>query len=113
MAFLVGTDEAGYGPNLGPLVIVGTLWSVPDDLDADSLYEHLPGIVPPGEPVADHRRTLVLGDSKSLYQPRGGLAALERGIFAALAAMSAPIKSRQVGLGEAFWSVVTGVPQGR
>ena len=30
MAFLIGTDEAGYGPNLGPLVISATVWEVPD-----------------------------------------------------------------------------------
>ena len=31
MAFLIGTDEAGYGPNLGPLTICGTLWSIDKD----------------------------------------------------------------------------------
>lgn len=28
MNYLIGTDEAGYGPNLGPLVIVATVWQV-------------------------------------------------------------------------------------
>ena len=32
MPYLIGTDEAGYGPNLGPLVIAATAWQVPDDL---------------------------------------------------------------------------------
>ena len=32
MSFLIGTDEAGYGPNLGPLTIAGTLWAVPDQV---------------------------------------------------------------------------------
>ncbi len=31
--FVIGTDEAGYGPNLGPLVISATLWETPDELD--------------------------------------------------------------------------------
>ena len=31
MAYLIGTDEAGYGPNLGPLVISATLWEVPEE----------------------------------------------------------------------------------
>jgi ribonuclease HII len=31
MAYLIGTDEAGYAPNLGPLVISSTVWRVADD----------------------------------------------------------------------------------
>ena len=30
MQYLLGTDEAGYGPNLGPLVVTATVWEVPD-----------------------------------------------------------------------------------
>ena len=26
MTLLIGTDEAGYGPNLGPLVVAATAW---------------------------------------------------------------------------------------
>jgi ribonuclease HII len=36
MAYLIGTDEAGYAPNLGPLVISSTLWRVEDDLPRSS-----------------------------------------------------------------------------
>lgn len=28
---VIGTDEAGYGPNLGPLVVSATMWSVPSE----------------------------------------------------------------------------------
>jgi hypothetical protein len=31
MGILIGMDEAGYGPNLGPLVVAATAWHVPDD----------------------------------------------------------------------------------
>ena len=37
---LIATDEAGYGPKLGPLVIVATAWSIPgDDLETEALTE--------------------------------------------------------------------------
>ena len=45
MTYLIGTDEAGYGPNLGPLVISATVWRVPDGVRAEGLYKRLPGIV--------------------------------------------------------------------
>src|SRR3954452_13849763 len=31
MGILIGMDEAGYGPHLGPLVIAATVWHVPDE----------------------------------------------------------------------------------
>ncbi len=33
MTFLIGTDEAGYGPNYGPLVVSATVWEIDDGLD--------------------------------------------------------------------------------
>ena len=41
MAYLIGTDEAGYGPNLGPLVISATVWEVPDDVGGENLFDRL------------------------------------------------------------------------
>jgi hypothetical protein len=34
MGILIGMDEAGYGPNLGPLVVAATAWQVPDEVSA-------------------------------------------------------------------------------
>ena len=31
MGLVIGMDEAGYGPNLGPLVVTGVAFEVPDD----------------------------------------------------------------------------------
>lgn len=92
MAYLLGTDEAGYGPNLGPLVVAASVWEVPDhwllelpqhDLAKLDLREKLrPLIAGPDEsPTADQ---LQLGDSKQLYSPRSGIRLLERGVLTAL-----------------------------
>jgi ribonuclease HII len=95
MAYLLGTDEAGYGPNLGPLVVAASVWEVPDpwllelpehDLAQLDLREKLrPLIVGPDQsPTADQ---LQLGDSKQLYSPRSGIRLLERGVLTALGAV--------------------------
>ena len=41
MGYLIGTDEAGYGPNLGPLVVSASVWRVPDDVGGDELYDRI------------------------------------------------------------------------
>lgn len=83
MAYLIGTDEAGYGPNLGPLVVTATLWQVPDELPADGLYTALAGVVS-RLPTSDARCGEVpIADSKTLYKSSGDLKMLERGVLAA------------------------------
>jgi len=84
MAYLIGTDEAGYGPNLGPLIISATLWQVPGEwLDAD-WYELLSGVVS----REGHRKMgpdrVPIADSKALYKPGGTLQDLECGVFTGL-----------------------------
>jgi hypothetical protein len=85
MLYLLGTDEAGYGPNLGPLVIAATLWQIDDaELgDVPDLYERFAcGVV-----ACDDDARLAIADSKQLYQAGGSLAALERGVLAALTSL--------------------------
>jgi len=83
--YCLGTDEAGYGPNLGPLVISATLWEVPDGIADDGLYKLLKKVVAPkpADSAAASRR-IVLADSKVLYSPATGLRRLELGALAAL-----------------------------
>ena len=38
---LIGTDEAGYGPNLGPLTVAATAWSLPDGVEPQDLWDEL------------------------------------------------------------------------
>ena len=110
MAFLIGTDEAGYGPNLGPLVIAASVWHVPgDDCDVD-LYQSLSPWITSGSPSTSRSRSgsprhadksldttgvtragdelpLCVADSKQVYRPGAGLQGLERGVLSAAAAL--------------------------
>jgi ribonuclease HII len=82
MPYLIGTDEAGYGPNLGPLVISATLWHTPDGVREDDLYTTLAGVVSRhGTP--DSAARVPIADSKSLYKAAGSLQALECGVLTA------------------------------
>lgn len=85
MVFLLGTDEAGYGPNLGPLCIAATAWQVPDDAAGDCLYQRLTKAVCQA-PDADDPR-LAIADSKCLYKSGGTLELLERGVLSALSCL--------------------------
>ncbi len=85
MAILIGTDEAGYGPNLGPLVISTTTWQVPDRLIEADMYKVLGAAV---QTTANTSRPgLPIGDSKTLYKPGGGLATLEQSVLATVATL--------------------------
>jgi hypothetical protein len=82
MGYLIGTDEAGYGPNLGPLVISASVWRVPDGVEGAELYRRLRRVVCC---VPDDRQSarVAIADSKALYSPGKGLRNLERGLWAA------------------------------
>lgn len=83
MTYLIGTDEAGYGPNLGPLVVTATLWRVPDDVTHETLYDHLREVITP-QPDGDDDLRLWLADSKVVYSPAVGLNRLELSVSALL-----------------------------
>lgn len=42
VCYLIGTDEAGYGPKLGPLVVSATLWRFALTADGDAAPEDAP-----------------------------------------------------------------------
>jgi len=81
MGYLLGTDEAGYGPNLGPLVISATVWEAPEDVGPEDFYDRLAGVIAPSPRGASggDGLPLVLADSKKLYQSGGTRRPLERG----------------------------------
>lgn len=79
MPWVVGIDEAGYGPNLGPLVQAAVALYLPDDDPAG--WTTLKGVVRRcGERKKKGDERLLIDDSKKVYA-RGGFEALERGVL--------------------------------
>ncbi len=88
MTLLIGIDEAGYGPNYGPLCIGATAWEVKAEggggkAEGVDLYRLLDDIVS----SSPDKNRIAIADSKQLYKPKQGLRHLERGVLTALAAM--------------------------
>jgi len=82
MAWLVGIDEAGYGPNLGPLVMTVVACQVPADAAEADLWRLLrSGVRRHG--ARDDGRPIV-ADSKLVYSAPNGLSHLEKTVLAAL-----------------------------
>jgi ribonuclease HII len=68
MALLVGIDEVGYGPKLGPLVVCAFAFRVPDP-EVD-LWKAL-------GPTVGRTKGIVVADSKVVYSPSRGIGTLE------------------------------------
>ena len=107
MAWLIGIDEAGYGPNLGPLVVAASAWWVDEEVRRVGsgwrrqspakpamlaprggkagldLYRRLAAIVVPAQSTSH----LAIADSKLLYKPSTGLRQLERAVLVGLRAV--------------------------
>jgi hypothetical protein len=81
MTLVIGTDEAGYGPNLGPLVVAATAWRIgAEAASAEATFAAV------GEAAAEAAGGGPLwGDSKRIYRGGDGFAALERGALVAAA----------------------------
>src|SRR5206468_2076833 len=87
MPWTIGIDEAGYGPNLGPLVMTSAACRVPPEYDDCDLWERLrPTVRRPTDPADDR---VVVGDSKLVYSVARGLHDLEASVMALVAPVSA------------------------
>lgn len=89
--YVIGTDEAGYGPNLGPLLATATLWRVEcgpggecagPGADFAWLYDRLAPVIGQSPRTGE----IWVADSKKLHR-KDTLLPLERALFPALYAL--------------------------
>jgi ribonuclease HII len=86
MPWVIGIDEAGYGPNLGPLVQAAIPLKLPAGDSAG--WDSLCSVVRRTADEADHR--LLIDDSKKVYTQLG-LEALEQSVRAALSLLESTV----------------------
>jgi ribonuclease HII len=97
MTLVIGTDEAGYGPSLGPLVVAATAWRVA--AAADEAEGILTEAIRAATSESAHG--LVWADSKAVFRPAGRRAAgddtphplgrLEHGLLVAAAILAGDV----------------------
>lgn len=76
--FVIGIDEAGYGPSMGPLVLGATGWWIPDQIALDGMWECLSPFIQP-KPSIPRLRHIPIADSKALLKGKYGWANLSLG----------------------------------
>jgi ribonuclease HII len=82
MAILVGIDEAGFGPILGPLVVSSSAFRIPDNLIWANHWEILRASV--SEKRASLKGRLLIVDSKKAFTRTIGIKHLRRTVLATL-----------------------------
>ena len=105
MTLCIGTDEAGYGPNLGPLVVAATAWHVEGDGDAAARIGLAMAQAVPG------RRTPLWADSKQLYKQGPvdrGLMLLEEGVLTGLCLTGSPLAADWLALAQQLGAIGPG-----
>lgn len=92
--FILGIDEAGLGPILGPLTVGYSAFRLPMALKPDALVSHdLWEVLGIGREPAERKRRPVVCDSKRLYTPAKGVAALEEEVLAWASAAGLDVSS--------------------
>jgi hypothetical protein len=99
MTLLIGTDEAGYGPNLGPLVVAATAWRVAAPAeDAEAVLTT--AMLEVDAATGTGRGTPLWADSKQIYRGGAGMDRLERGVLIGLGLVSAALPGSWAELAE-------------
>lgn len=76
---VIGIDEAGYGPSMGPLVVCGTAWRVPLDFAVDDMSKLLDPEFQ-AKPLRVHSSHIPIGDSKKIHKESLGTFSLQFGV---------------------------------
>ena len=88
MVWHIGIDEAGYGPNLGPLVMTSVACRTPEGVAQGDLWQLLKAAVRRPHHKDDGR--ILVEDSKVLFGQASGIGALEKSVFAFLSPSLSP-----------------------
>jgi len=82
MAVIIGIDEAGYGPLLGPLVVSATAFTMPDENLKADMWKVLEKAV--GKAKRGLSGRVLITDSKKAYTKSSGVGHLRRSVLAAV-----------------------------
>jgi ribonuclease HII len=96
MTWLIGIDEAGYGPNIGPFVMSAVACRLTGDVPA-CLWAALADAVRKAGGRSKDKR-LIIDDSKRVYGGGKGLSGLERGVFTVLGHIPPTLNALTAGL---------------
>ena len=96
MTFFIGTDEAGYGPNLGPLLVTATAWRFPRTTSVPQCWDLLSDAV--SETPPKEAEQLYIADSKRIYSPGRSIQPLEKSVLSLLKQLKhSPSTFRELG----------------
>lgn len=89
----IGLDEAGYGPNLGPLVIAATRWQTPGSPGKCPFVDLLSEVIDPNSSCDGEK--LHIADSKLVNIGKHGFRSLETSALSILQAMHMDVSTFQ------------------
>jgi len=110
VTILIGIDEAGFGPNLGPLAIVASVWESAEEYRPEEIWQSLSSVISQSNDLQPHQ--IHVADSKKVHQSSKGIGPLERSVSALCLAAGLTLTnwSTLVRALDPDWSSPTGEP---